>query len=134
MQSIAHPLKGRVKKRNGYLRLRHIWAGQGYAGALGGWSREELGIDRARSDRRVRQAKDRTKVLARVIAGKGQADAVARRESARVGDEGIRYSTGSSMGTATGTPGEEIPKKFCRAFLTSSRFSTARMELLLDVS
>jgi putative transposase len=26
-------------------RLRHIWADQGYAGVLGEWSREELGID-----------------------------------------------------------------------------------------
>ncbi|HEX5157615.1 MAG TPA: transposase [Ktedonobacterales bacterium] len=26
-------------------RLRHIWADQGYTGALGEWSREQLGID-----------------------------------------------------------------------------------------
>jgi putative transposase len=26
-------------------RLHHIWADQGYAGALGDWSREQLGID-----------------------------------------------------------------------------------------
>jgi len=25
-------------------RLHHIWADQGYAGALGDWSRDELGI------------------------------------------------------------------------------------------